>query len=187
MLQPLPPGTDRFAIFGLPRRYEIDLADLEKRFRDLSWEVHPDRHAKGTARERRVALERTTALNDAYRTLKDPLKRAAYLLELHGVKIESESGRDSAMAKLPPEFLEEVMELREGLVEARAEGDDAAVQRLVVTVKERRAHAVQAVEAALRELPEHPDQERIAAAGAALARIRYYDRFDEEVQGRQDA
>ncbi len=200
MLQPLPPGTDRFAIFGLPLRYEIDPADLEKRFRQLSWEVHPDRHAQASPRERRIALERTTALNDAYRTLRDPLRRAAYLLELHGLKIESEGSRESAMAAgreagqqarprivgLPPEFLEEIMELREGLVEARAEGDEAAVQRLVLTVRERKAAAVGSVEEALRDLPERPDPARLAAAGSALARIRYYDRFDAEVEGRRE-
>ncbi|MHB8419799.1 MAG: Fe-S protein assembly co-chaperone HscB [Myxococcales bacterium] len=179
-LQPLPPGTDRFAVLGLPRRYEIDAADLERRFRELSWQVHPDRHAQASPRERRLALERTTALNDAYRTLKDPLRRAAYLLELHGLAVESESGKDSAMAKLPPEFLEEVMELREGLVEARAEGDETAVRRLVLTVRERRGLAVAAAEGALRDLPPEAEPARLEAAAAALARIRYYDRFAEE-------
>ncbi len=179
-------GPDHFAVFGLPRAFEVDPIALEKRFRELSFEHHPDRHARESARERLIALEKTTALNDAYRTLRDPLRRAAHLLALNGLQIESESGRDSAMAKLPPEFLEEIMELREALVEARSEGDETALGRLVATVKERRAQAIAAVTASLRELPASPDPARLAEAGAALARIRYYDRFDQEVEGRSE-
>jgi molecular chaperone HscB len=129
-IQPLPPGSDHFAIFGFPRRFEVDLPALEKRFRELSFQVHPDRFARKAPRERRIALERSTALNDAYRTLKDPLRRATYLLSLNGLKVESESG-GSAMGQLPPEFLEEIMELREGLMDAQAEGNAEATRKLL--------------------------------------------------------
>jgi molecular chaperone HscB len=184
-IQPLPPGTDHFAIFGLPRRFEVDVPGLEKRFRELSFQVHPDRFARKAPRERRIALERSTALNDAYRTLKDPLRRATYLLSLNGLKVESE-GAGSAMGQLPPEFLEEIMELREGLLEAQAEGDAAASQKLLDKVQDRRGQAIATVDAELRDLPPSPDPARIAAAGAALAKIRYYDRFVAEAEGRRE-
>jgi molecular chaperone HscB len=184
-IQPLPPGSDHFAIFGFPRRFEVDLPALEKRFRELSFQVHPDRFARKAPRERRIALERSTALNDAYRTLKDPLRRATYLLSLNGLKVESESG-GSAMGQLPPEFLEEIMELREGLRDAQAEGNAEATRKLLERVQGMRGQAITTVDAELRELPPSPDPARIAAAGAALARIRYYDRFVAEAEGRHE-
>lgn len=187
-IQPLPPGADHFAVFGLPRRFELALPDLEKRFREQSFQVHPDRFARKAPRERRIALERSTALNDAYRTLKDPLRRATYLLGLNGIKVESEQG-GSAMAKLPAEFLEEIMELREGLLEAQGAGDAGAVGKLVARVQERRDRAIAEVDAALADLPvppARPDAARLASAGAALAQIRYYDRFVAEVEGRHE-
>ena len=76
--------ADHFETLGLPRRFAVDLPDLERRFREQSREVHPDRFATASPPERRAALERSTALNDAYRTLKDPLRRATYFLELRG-------------------------------------------------------------------------------------------------------
>jgi molecular chaperone HscB len=184
-IQPLPPGTDHFAIFGLPRRFEVAVPDLEKRFRELSFQVHPDRFARKAPRERRLALERSTALNDAYRTLKDPLRRATYLLSLNGLKVESESG-GSAMGQLPPEFLEEIMELREGLMDAQAEGNEGAKATLLARVQGLRGQAIATVDAELRDLPPQPDPVHIAAAGAALARIRYYDRFVAEAEGRRE-
>jgi molecular chaperone HscB len=187
-IQPLPAGTDHFAIFGLPRRFEVALPDLEKRFRELSFQVHPDRFARKAPKERRIALERSTALNDAYRTLKDPLRRATYLLKLNGLKVESESG-GSAMGALPPEFLEEIMELREGLMEAQAAGNSEAARKLLDQVQDRRGQAIATVDAELRTLPEPPlapDPARLATAGAALAKIRYYDRFVAEAEGRHE-
>ncbi len=187
-IQPLPPGTDHFALFGLPRRFEVELPGLDKRFRELSFQVHPDRFARKAPKERRIALERSTALNDAYRTLKDPLRRATYLLKLNGLQVESESS-SSAMAALPPEFLEEIMELREGLMEAQAKGDVEAARKLLDTVEDRRGQAIATVDVELRDLPtppEAPDPARLATAGAALARIRYYDRFVAEAEGHHE-
>ena len=187
-IQPLPPGADHFAIFGLPRRFEIALPALEKRFRELSFQVHPDRFARKAPKERRIALERSTALNDAYRTLKDSLLRATYLLKLNGLKVESDSG-GSAMGALPPEFLEEIMDLREGLMEAQADGDTEAARKLLDRVQDRRGQAIATVDAELRDLPSppaSPDPVRLATAGAALAKIRYYDRFVAEAEGRHE-
>lgn len=187
-IQPLPPGADHFAIFGLPRRFGIALPALEKRFRELSFQVHPDRFARKAPKERRIALERSTALNDAYRTLKNSLLRATYLLKLNGLKVESDSG-GSAMGALPPEFLEEIMDLREGLMEAQADGDTEAARKLLDRVQDRRGQAIATVDAELRDLPSppaSPDPVRLATAGAALAKIRYYDRFVAEAEGRHE-
>ncbi len=85
----LPPdaGTDRLAVLGLPRRFEVDLGAAETAYKELSRQLHPDRFAKADPRARKAALARTVQLNDAWRTVKDPLRRADYLLELAGFSL----------------------------------------------------------------------------------------------------
>lgn len=113
-------GTDYFQYLGLPQKLEIDLDDLERRFYGLSRKLHPDLYFQHPAQERQLAEEATARLNDAYRTLKDPIARAEHLLVLHGVK------KDAAT---PRELLEEVFELKAALDAARA-GDQAARAQL---------------------------------------------------------
>ena len=122
-LQPPRPGRDYFRILEVPRSFRQDPATLEAAFKRLSRKLHPDRFATASARERRLSLEHATALNDAWRTLKVPVKRAEYLLGLWGRPIGEEASRS---AGLPMEFLEEVMELREAVAEAKFERDEAA-------------------------------------------------------------
>jgi molecular chaperone HscB len=116
--------TDFYEIFGLPRSLNLSLDDLQTRFYKLSRELHPDRFMQkpGAARER--ALDLSSALNDAYRTLKDPIKRAQYLLALEGFEIGEQRSKD-----VPPELLEEVFELNMALEEMRS-GDDSARPQL---------------------------------------------------------
>ncbi len=159
---------------GLPRRFDLSAPDLEKRFRELSWQVHPDRFPGASPTERRLALEKTTALNDAYRALRDPIRRAAHLLELHGVTIDENR---AGAVKVGPELLEEILELREALAEAKAGGDAAALQALRENVQKKRGDAMAALADRLGALP---DPAAIAAETEALARLRYYDRFLEE-------
>ena len=162
--------TDHFAVLGLPRRFEIDLKDLERRFREISLQVHPDRFAQAAARDRRISLERSTSLNDAYRTLRDPARRAAHLLALSGLPLDSEGNPSGARLQLPPEFLEEQLELHEALLEAKGGGDSAAIELLLGRVRASRA-------AALAELSMRLREELFPAAAVALARLRYCDRF----------
>ena len=87
------PGTvrDKFAVLGLPRSFDLDEGQVDERFRALSRKLHPDRFARASAKERRFSLEQTTLLNDAYRTLRDPARRAEHLLELRGVRPVSDT------------------------------------------------------------------------------------------------
>src|SRR5947209_19359802 len=113
-VQPPPPPQgvlDKFAVVGLPRAYELDERALEESFRALSRKLHPDRFARATPRERRFSLEQTTILNDANRTLRDPVKRAEHLLALRGVKVAGEERGSSA--SMPAEVLEQAMADRE--------------------------------------------------------------------------
>src|SRR5947209_11339519 len=121
-------ATDYFSFFSLPRKLNIDLAQLEREFYRLSRKLHPDLFARATAREQEWSTEKSSQLNDAYRTLKDPIARTAYLLELEGVKLEEQSrnatdaARQSGSEKkqvVPPDLLEEVFELNMQLEEMR--------------------------------------------------------------------
>jgi molecular chaperone HscB len=119
-IQP-PPGGDFFQVFGLPRGFEIDLPALELDFHRLSRKVHPDRFARAGENERQWSLADTALLNDAYRTLKDPLYRTEYLLKLEGAEIgEEHSGKGAKdPSKVPADLLEEVFDLNMQLEEMR--------------------------------------------------------------------
>ena len=120
-IQP-PPGGDYFSVFGLEPRLNLDLAALEQEFHRLSRKVHPDRFARAGDNERQWSLADTALLNDAYRTLKDPLHRTEYLLKLQGAEIgEEHSGKDRKdPSRVPADLLEEVFELNMQLEEMRA-------------------------------------------------------------------
>jgi len=126
-IQPLPEGTDHFAFLGLPRKLTIDPALLEEQFHKLSWKLHPDNFVRASEEERNLSLDRSSRLNDAYRTLREPIARIEYLLLRLGLRKEGNSKQQA-----PPELLEEVFELNESLDElreARAEGGDVASLR----------------------------------------------------------
>ena len=126
-IQPLPPGTDYFGFFSWPRKLTIDPAVLEEQFHKLSWKLHPDNFVRASEAERNLSLERSSQLNDAYRTLRDPIARIEYLLLLLGLRKEGKTKQQA-----PPELLEEVFELNESLDElreARAEGEDVTGRR----------------------------------------------------------
>ena len=108
-----------FTFFGLPRTLVVDRGDLEKKFRELSRQFHPDYYYNADSAERLASLERTSYLNDAYRTLRDPVKRIEYLLSLEGLPPVSQGGGDAAPT-VPPALLEEVFALNEELDEIRA-------------------------------------------------------------------
>jgi molecular chaperone HscB len=113
-IQPLPHGADYFAFFGLPQKLTIDPAELEQKFHSLSWKLHPDNFERAPESERQLSLERSSLLNDAYRTLGNPVGRVEYLLGLAGMRREGQHKQQA-----PPELLEEVFELNESLDELR--------------------------------------------------------------------
>src|ERR1700722_2253971 len=126
-IQPAAAG-DFFRVFGLERGFQIDLAALEREFHSLSRKVHPDRFARSSEKERELSLADTALLNDAYRTLKDPLHRTEYLLKLEGAEVGGEfASKDSSEARkgqkdpsrVPADLLEEVFELNMQLEEMR--------------------------------------------------------------------
>jgi molecular chaperone HscB len=109
-----PSDADYFAIFGLPRKLWIEMGGLEQKFLQLSWKLHPDNFVNASEEEREQSLKRSSELNDAYRTLRDPVGRVEYLLVIEGERREGEKKQQA-----PPELLEEVFELNESLDELR--------------------------------------------------------------------
>ncbi len=119
-------SRNHFQLFGLPERFRFDAAALDRAYHELQGEVHPDRHAAAGETERRLALQSSARVNEAYRALKDPVARAQYLLSLHGIDALDET--DTA---LPFDFLERQLERREAAAEAAAGGDERALESLV--------------------------------------------------------
>ena len=138
-----------FEFFTLPRKLTLDVMALEKQFYAMSRKLHPDRFASKTVAEQEAALAQSSLLNDAYRTLKDPILRTQYLLKLEGVELEEQSkaATDAARATggekkqvVPPELLEEVFELNMQLQEMRAAKqmgeDEPELRRDLMTAKD---------------------------------------------------
>jgi molecular chaperone HscB len=191
--QPVDAAADHFAVLGVERRHDLDVAALEARYKDLSRKLHPDRFAKADPRARRASLQRTVQLNEAWRALKEPLKRAEYLLELEGVKLATDDGgaRSGGVAA-PPALLMEILELREELGEARQVLDDAKVARMGDAMRARAAQAMERVEAGLAGTPVFDPaapsaRQRLQDVARELVALRYYRRFLDEVDVHDEA
>ena len=131
-----PVPVDYFSFFGLPRKLNVDTGTLEREFYNLSRKLHPDLYAQAESQEQAWSLQQSSLLNDAYRTLKDPIRRTQYLLRLEGVELEEQSKTATDRARqtgevkkqvVPPDLLEEVFEFNMQLEELRMNtkvGDD---------------------------------------------------------------
>src|SRR5271154_3215192 len=142
------PAQDYFAIFSLPRKLWIEMNALEQKFLQLSWKLHPDNFVNASEAERESSLRRTSELNDAYRTLKEPVARVEYLLGIEGARKEGEQKQ-----QVPAELLEEVFELNESLDELReAKSDGGDLERLRARLESAQKNFQQKLEAVDTEL-----------------------------------
>jgi molecular chaperone HscB len=154
-IQP-PPGGDYYSVFGLEPKLNLDLPLLEHEFHRLSRKLHPDRFARAEENEKQWSLADTALLNDAYRTLKDPLRRTEYLLKLEGVEIGEEysSPDRKAASRVPADLLEEVFDLNMQLEEMRMNrqmgGADAALELNLTEAREEFGALLGAVDEDLR-------------------------------------
>jgi len=160
-----PVPVDYFTFFGLPPKLDLDVAALEKNFYELSRKLHPDLNARAGTQEQEWSMEQSSLLNDAYRTLKDPIKRTQYLLHLEGVELEEQSKSATEQARatgeikkqiVPPDLLEEVFELNMQLEELRmnkkmGEADPA----LIAEIGKQKLSLEAKHEALLQELQTH--------------------------------
>jgi molecular chaperone HscB len=163
---------NHFQLFGLDAAYAMDLATLERAYLDVQAKVHPDRHAGGSDADKRAAMQWTTQANEAYRTLKSPLERARYLLELNGVDVAFETN-----TAMPADFLAQQMEWREALEEAK---DGAALDALQADIRA----AQLAAEA---EIGSSIDGKHDYAGAAGLVRkLKFLMRLHEEIDEARD-
>lgn len=163
-------SDDHYTLFGLPRLQGLDRAALDVRRRDLQAQVHPDRFAAEGAAAQRVAMQWAVRVNEAYATLKDPLRRAAYLCELAGVPVDAE--RNTAM---PPAFLVQQMQWREALDEAAGLAEVQALDDTVAADERARLARLQLL------LDEQHDT---AAAAAEVRALMFVARFREDLARR---
>jgi len=165
--------SDDFELFGIERRFALDRAALDVRWRALQAEVHPDRFASEGAAAQRVAMQWAVRVNEAYQRLKDPIKRAAYLCELHGARIEAENN-----TAMPTGFLMQQLEWREGLDEAQGV---AEVESIADEVQAHRRAALDRVQQTLdvaRDFTEAAQQVRA---------LMFIERFAHDIDRRLEA
>jgi molecular chaperone HscB len=166
-----PPGaSDHFTRLGLPTGFTVDRAELDKRYFALQRQLHPDRFATASARERAISQSQAVSLNDAYETLKDPLRRASYLLKLHGAAPAS----DEHTVK-DPALLMEQMERREALAEAGSAAEVDAVMRSAAADAAASETTVAAAFAA----------DDLAKAASETTRLKYLVKLVDEARARK--
>jgi molecular chaperone HscB len=156
-----------FDLFGLAPAYALESEALERSYREIQSRVHPDRFAHAGDAERRASLQWTTRVNEAYRTLKDPVQRAKHLLELHGVDVAFETN-----TAMPGDFLAQQMELRESLEEAK---NAAALDELRKNLRAESRSLEKAIAEAI-------DAKKDYAGAAGLVRkLQFLDKLDAEI------
>lgn len=165
-------AQNHFALFALPEQFALDGQALERAYRRVQSQVHPDRFAAASAAERRVAMQWAAQANEAYEVLRAPLKRAAYLCGLRGLPVEGE-----ASVAMPSDFLMKQMAWREQLDEALQAKDALAIERLDAEV----AQQAQALEAALAGVLDAPSSD-LAQAASDVRKWMFVERFRQDVR-----
>lgn len=162
---------DYFTLFGLPVRYSVDSSLLTSRYQDLQRQFHPDRFATQPERERLMALQQAATINEAYQSLKHPLKRAEYMLSLHGFDLRNEQHtlRD-------PAFLMEQLELREEL-DAIAHRPDASEALAAFT-----ARLNTACQQRSRQMVQQLDNQQWELAADSVRKLRFLDKLQQQVE-----
>jgi molecular chaperone HscB len=164
-------SRNHFDLLGIPVTFRLDASQLERRYRELQSLVHPDRHATGTDVERRLAMQWATRTNEAFRTLRDPVDRARYLLQLKGYDTGEETN-----TSMPPDFLMQQMEWREAAAESGARRDVAALERLRAELESARLEMLAQLERAI-------DRDANFDAGCSLVRkLRFLGKLEEEIE-----
>lgn len=164
------PSRNHFELFGLPATFRIDTDALDEAYRALQGDVHPDRHAGGSDADRRIAVQSSTRVNEAYQALKDPIERARYLLALRGV-----DAFDETDTKLSLDFLETQLERRERAADAADVEDIEALDAILAEVRgeisDRQRQLARLID----------DESAIERAKAAVRELRFLAKVAEDV------
>jgi molecular chaperone HscB len=168
---------DFFSLFGLPRSYDLALDQLESSWKRLQAVVHPDRFAGGGDAQRRMALQWSTRINEGHQTLKNPISRASYLLELHGIDLQTESN-----TSMPPDFLMTQMAWREALDELRDQSDDQRRAQDKASLRQEVGQFWQSGEERLvRLLSGSSDAQALSEAADLVRQLMFVKKFEQEL------
>jgi molecular chaperone HscB len=160
---------NHFDLFHLPQRFAVDMTALDQAYHEVQNRVHPDKFTSATDTEKRVAMQWATRANEAYRTLKSPFKRAAYLCELNGIDLQIDSN-----TAMPREFLMQQMEWREALEDAKHAKDIGALENLDADLRDLR-------KAKVTYIGELLDAQNFAEAAQGVRQLMFLEKFGEEV------
>lgn len=162
---------NHFQLFGLPERYALDAAQLDERYRKLQAEVHPDRFAAATEGEKLRSIQAATQVNEAYQTLKSPVARARYLLQLRGVDTQEDTN-----TAMPAAFLMQQMTWREAIEDASHAADVPTLERLLRELRHENLALQQALGTQLDQ------QQDNAQAAASVRKLRFLDKVRDEIE-----
>ncbi len=157
-----------FALFQLPQQFAVDLALLDRQYRQLQAEVHPDKFVNASPAERMQSMQMATLANEAYLTLKQPTARARYLLQLQGIETDEENN-----TAMPTDFLMAQMEWREAMDDAKLSKDVAALELLLTDMRQQATALQQHIAS---EIVENPTQ-----AALTVRKLRFIDKVSEDV------
>jgi len=161
---------NHFELFGLQAAFGLDTEVLERAYREIQAQVHPDRFAHAGDAERRASLQWTTRVNEAYRTLRDPVQRGRHLLELHGIDVAFETN-----TQMPTDFLMQQLELREELEAAAAKKDPSRLDRLRAGLSASKKTLEKAIGTAI------DGRKDYAGAAELVRKLMFLDRLDSEI------
>ncbi|MCL2777894.1 MAG: Fe-S protein assembly co-chaperone HscB [Polyangiaceae bacterium] len=171
--------ADPFATLGAPYRFDLDLPAIEKVHRELSRALHPDRFAQAGASERRAALEKAATVNEAWRVVRDPVRRAEALLAIGGIAVG-----ENREPQASPALLMDVLEHREALADARAKNDMVKIRALRSAFEARERSAEEKLTqgfalafAATQSSPWRERREALEAILPALGELRFFKRL----------
>jgi molecular chaperone HscB len=162
---------NHFDLFGLAPSFRLDMPALDGKYRDIQTQVHPDRFAHADEAQKRLSMQWATHVNEAYQTLRAPLSRARYLLQLRGVDTAEESN-----TAMPADFLMQQMEWREGIEEARAASDVEALDALAGKLRAERTTLESLLERQL------DDEKNATAAAETVRKLRFLEKLGQEIQ-----
>jgi molecular chaperone HscB len=169
-------ARSHFELFGLEPAYAVNGAALEQAYRDLQALIHPDRHASAGDAERRASLQMTTRVNEAYRTLRDPVLRAKHILELHGVDVAFETN-----TQMPTDFLLQQLEMREELEGATAKKDFAFLDSLKKKLAAQKSLLEEAIGESIDARKDH------AGASDLVRKLMFLQKIEEEIDQAYEA
>lgn len=172
-------GRNHFELFSLPVSFDVDTGSLSARYQDLQRNVHPDKFTNATDREKRLSMQQASIINEAYQSLKDPLKRAQYLLSLNGIDVKSDSN-----TVMDTSFLMEQMELREALDDIMDASDPlASLETFAADIEMRIKDLITQLQSHFKD----NNEDSLKQAEAASLRLQFLYRLREEAEDREEA